>query len=421
MEGYFTPSRRLQDRYGVTRAGYTEVELAIPIEELMSQPWDYSAFRAFATTGVMRKILWIAEDTFISFEGPNAGFTWRSLNDHGRVCLIQRATCTVTSGERHTLVLVHIANSASLVAGAACSVFWRVVTTSNCVKLKLANTQREFGLCSGPALSQLLDASPLLRLLELEDFAFKENDCLVLATLNRTGLKVTFHECSFDTERAEESFVEWLRNSQVVTELEHCRMDDGIISALSGNSSIKSLTISGDDAIIRSLAGALSGNQGIENLQVDMTEEASCLLLRSLWAHPRIQSVLLFTDELSAASKANMMNALLQLAQCNTVVRTIQLVPDHAMDDALFQNSILPRLEMNRNCFQEQRQALTRAMPFVASFSDEHCTSSVTIPISCFDFSRRMSQLLFDRTRKVLLFRLSRSERHGFDAAPAST
>jgi hypothetical protein len=55
------------------------------------------------------------------------------------------------------------------------------------------------------------------------------------------------------------------------------------------------------------------------------------------------------------------MNALLQLVQCNTLVRTIKLLLVHAMDEEFFQNSILPRLEMNRNCFEEQRQALMRA------------------------------------------------------------
>jgi hypothetical protein len=53
------------------------------------------------------------------------------------------------------------------------------------------------------------------------------------------------------------------------------------------------------------------------------------------------------------------MNAVLQLAQCYTMVHTIDL-SDHVKDEEFFQNSILPRLEMNRNCFRDQRQALTR-------------------------------------------------------------
>jgi hypothetical protein len=59
-----------------------------------------------------------------------------------------------------------------------------------------------------------------------------------------------------------------------------------------------------------------------------------------------------------------MNNAVLRLAQCNTVVHTIDL-PDHVKDEALFQNFIEPRLEMNRNCFEDQRQALKRADPSI--------------------------------------------------------
>jgi hypothetical protein len=58
------------------------------------------------------------------------------------------------------------------------------------------------------------------------------------------------------------------------------------------------------------------------------------------------------------------MNAVLQLAQCNTVVHTIDL-SDSEKDGAFFQHSIVPRLEMNRNCFEDQRRALTRADPSI--------------------------------------------------------
>jgi hypothetical protein len=110
------------------------------------------------------------------------------------------------------------------------------------------------------------------------------------------------------------------------------------------------------------LAEALQGNLGIEILSLTANYgEKSCLILRSLWAHPRIQSV-----SLSGAVGLNtvMMNAVLQLVQCNTVVHTIEL-PDHAKDEEFFQNSIVPRLEMNRNYFGDQRRALKRADPSI--------------------------------------------------------
>jgi hypothetical protein len=82
--------------------------------------------------------------------------------------------------------------------------------------------------------------------------------------------------------------------------------------------------------LIRSLAGALPGSQGIEDLRVtlliDESDEMWSLFLRSLWAHPRIQFVgLYFRHRLSVSSKTSMNNAVLRLAQCNTVVHTMNL------------------------------------------------------------------------------------------------
>jgi hypothetical protein len=97
-----------------------------------------------------------------------------------------------------------------------------------------------------------------------------------------------------------------------------------------------------------------------------MSDETWSVLLRSLWAHPRIQSVSLsFYLRLSAVSKTSMMNAVLRLAQCNTLVHTIEILPDGANDEEFFQNSIVPRLEMNRSCFEDQRQTLKRADPSI--------------------------------------------------------
>jgi hypothetical protein len=115
------------------------------------------------------------------------------------------------------------------------------------------------------------------------------------------------------------------------------------------------------DHHIRALALALPGNQGIEKLSVSLRDETWSLLLRSVWAHPRVQSLsLVFHHRPSAASKASIMNVVMRLAQRNTLVHTID-IPDYAKDKEFFQNSIVPRLEMNRNCFEDQRQALTRA------------------------------------------------------------
>jgi hypothetical protein len=59
-----------------------------------------------------------------------------------------------------------------------------------------------------------------------------------------------------------------------------------------------------------------------------------------------------------------MMNAVLRLAQCNTLIHAIDL-PEHAKNEEFFQNTIVPRLEMNRSCFEDQRQNLTRTDPAI--------------------------------------------------------
>jgi hypothetical protein len=64
--------------------------------------------------------------------------------------------------------------------------------------------------------------------------------------------------------------------------------------------------------------------------------------------------------QFSAGSKAARMNAIVQMLQINTVVHTIEL-PDAFSDEEVYQNSILPRLEMNRSLFEVQRQAVKRA------------------------------------------------------------
>jgi hypothetical protein len=270
------------------------------------------------------------------------------------------------------LVLADIQDSESV---SECGVFWHVVATSNCAKVELEHLPESSTICFGPAFLQLLEASSGLELLEFHGFTFKEAHCRALATLKRTGLEVTFRRCSFHPQGAESNFIEWLRRSQVVTKLEFCRMKDSVISALIGNSSVKRLSLiyERDGENTRSLARALPGNQGIECLHVKAnSDEMFSLLLRSLWTHPRIQSVEIecySAYRLSAGLKTTMMNAILRMVQCNTVVRIIDFInlndAEASEDKQFFQNFVLPRLEMNRTFFEDQRQTLTRADPSI--------------------------------------------------------
>jgi hypothetical protein len=108
---------------------------------------------------------------------------------------------------------------------------------------------------------------------------------------------------------------------------------------------------------------------GIENLTIldsGMSDETFILLFRSLSTHPRINSlsVAYTLRRLTQESKTTVMNAILQMLRHNTVVRTINL-PKAFDDEAVYQNTMLPRLDMNRSFFEVQRQAVRRADPSI--------------------------------------------------------
>jgi hypothetical protein len=237
------------------------------------------------------------------------------------------------------------------------------------------------GLPSGPLLSQLLRESPSLQVLHFRVFDFMEEHCRALVTLQRTDLEVKFMYCAFEPQNAEDSFIEWLRSNQVVTELECCQMGSHILSALSGNNSVKKLTIYnnsskfGEDEM-HSLIQALPGNLGIEHLCLrclsyfEFSDETWILFFRSLSTHPRIKLFSAYgawirnhrslSTALSTASKTTVLNAIIQMLHLNTVIQRIDL-PRGLSHEEVYRNSILPRLEMNRSFFEVQRQAVKRA------------------------------------------------------------
>jgi hypothetical protein len=154
-------------------------------------------------------------------------------------------------------------------------------------------------------------------------------------------------------------------------------MGTRILSALSGNSSVKKLSFTMIDQCseerIHALSQALATNQGIEYLvlsEFEMSDETCRLLFRSLSTHPRIKYLSIWNANIpsitcSAEVKSTMLNAILQMLHLITVLLTIKL-PDGFDYEEVYRNSIFPRLKMNRSCFEVQRQAVKRAdLPFV--------------------------------------------------------
>jgi hypothetical protein len=389
MEQFFTPIRRLELERQVVgendiadgRLEYAEVQLrsTITVVDFLVYRWDWEDLCAFVGDGdeSLPKIIWITENAYLEL-GDVCGY---HVDDDYASRL--HARFTATSGREQQLTLFLKCGEAP-VSSEECSVFWRAITTSNCVKLNLQSDEDH--LPSGPVLSQFLQR-PSLQVLEFCGAHFKEEHCYALATVQRTDLELTLTGCTLEPRDAQKTFIEWFQHNQIVTKLDKCDMESSFLSALiNGNSSVKSLCLAREtcefgeeegmcflrefgEEDMRSLAQVLPGNLGIEDLSFIYREETcSLLLFTSISMHPRIKCLSIMLNSrfvsFSAESKATAMKAILQMLYLNTVLQTINL-PDRFTDEAVYQHSILPRLEMNRSCFEVQRQAVKRADPSI--------------------------------------------------------
>jgi hypothetical protein len=360
MEQFFAPSRRYQDQTDYDWLYnddddeslpfvYTEVELTMSLLKFLCNfTWDWEVLRDYCLSGGgTSKMLWItAHSFFVVVVGEN-GLYFDDANAW-EICEYSHAVIQDASGQEHTLILAHHQDYPGPSSAEACF-FWNVLATTESVKLSISNDSNRLELPSDYLL-QFLQGSPLLQLLEFKYFRFKEEHCRALiATLQETDLKVKFKSCEFEPQGAEDVFIEWFRNNQVVTELDCCHMDNSILHALSGNHSLKKLMIKklynrsielGGEEAMHSLLESLSGNIGIEHLGIFYLEETS--------------------DD----TKSTLMDAIIQMLYLNTVVHTFEL-PDAFNDEEVYQNSILPRLEMNRSLFEVQREAVKRADPAI--------------------------------------------------------
>jgi hypothetical protein len=374
MEHLFTPTRRYQDLFEQDRDDddgpfeYTEVELAVSVEDFLIYHWDWADLLAFVTGGIMRKILWITRSTFLVVEDARNLF---DFNEDTLNCYVD-AEIQATSGQEQTLTLANVSHLDIPVSTGEVGVFWRAIMTSNSVKLNVRSNDL-LGLPSGPILSQFLRESPSLQVLEFREFDFMEEHCRALATLERTDIEVKLNGCMLEPQAAQNMFIEWYRHNEVITDINCCKMGSRIISALSGNNSVKRLLFNNlsNEEEIRSLAQALPGNTGIEHLSLSrfkMSDETWSLLFRSMSRHPRVDVLSIghfsCVTALSAQAKITRMNPIIKMLQHNTVVRTIALADEYNIEE-LYDNSILPRLEMNRSYFEVQRQAVKRADPYI--------------------------------------------------------
>jgi hypothetical protein len=326
MEHFCTPTRRYQDLLEQGDAFLhqfecTEVQFIVTVENFLVYRWEWKDLEAFLTGGATPKMLWLSENTFLVVE-ESGDMQWFEGQSYMAANIQATTAVYPLSPEEQALILVQIYKPDHIAAEVG--VFWRAMASSNSVQLMIKDElgMSDFGgLPSGPLLSQFLRESPLLQVLDFDEFVFNDEHCRALATLQRTDLAVTLKECTLVPQDG--TFIDWLRHNQSLTEINCCRMESNVLSALSGNTFLKSLTHRNGNPFVsddcgeemRALLQALPGNMGIENLSLVgvMSDKTWGLLFRSLSTHPRISDVSIHdnNDDLSAASKSTRMNAIL--------------------------------------------------------------------------------------------------------------
>jgi hypothetical protein len=364
MEQFFPPTRRLRNEWEATHEEpfeYAEVQLAVPAEQLQICPLnspDFCAYATGASDGGTHKIVWITEHTLIVVVDPVHNRRHDNiLSTCGyRPYLVARLTPAL-SGEQQLLSVWKRQGSD---VTAAHSFFWRMVATSNSAELTVAAwsdgddwDDDGSGLTAGPVLAQFLGGTPRLQTIYFGNLTFEEQHCRALSSVVRTDLEINLTNC-----RIESIY---------------------LLDILGENSCIKKLAFDpfkdgSDEEHIVSLAQVLPSNNSILKLQLfnfEVSDETWDLLFHSMSTHPRLEVVRIgnTTDRpsnLSDESKTSRMRAIVRMLQRNTVVHTIDL-PDNVRDDKIFQNSIQPRLEMNRSRFELQRGAIAQADPSIRS------------------------------------------------------
>jgi hypothetical protein len=372
VDPLFSRTRRIQaiweEVHDVDPFLYVEEMLVVPVEVFLDIHWSWDDLWIFISANVRRKFLWLTDDTFIAVGDVSHIFDRDTPYD---ILLI--ASSTTTSGQVQTLTLIQEMDAN--VSAEAFLIFWKAIETNNNAKIKIQGDENcpSSQLLPGPLLSQLLQGRPLRQGLDFCEFNFMEEHCRALATLERADLKVTLCKCALVPQNAQDMFVEWFRHNQVVTELNNCSMETRFISALSENNCLRKLSLVGSVRFgwerLIALTQALLTNQGIEDLDINfhMTLEECKLLFRSLSTHPQIKFLSLWNNffwNYTHAAKLTIMHEILQMLRLNTVVQAIEL-PGIFNDEAMYQNFILPKLEINRSCFEVQRQAVKRADPSI--------------------------------------------------------
>ena len=219
---------------------------------------------------------------------------------------------------------------------------------------------------SGPALEAFLtNANDNLEGLELEGFDFSKSHFLAMANAPASlNLHLLFEECKIG-DSAAEAFLQCLQSNRGPTSLVKCEIETAVmVSALCGSKRLKQLQpLPIGDQDFR-LLEALPENIGLELLDLngmDISDDDWCALCAALATHPTLETLehecADKAIEMSNESMARRMNAVAGMLRSNTILRDFTPL-EEMHDEQIYEDLVVPRLEMNRTFFEVQCQAV---------------------------------------------------------------
>jgi hypothetical protein len=244
-----------------------------------------------------------------------------------------------------------------------CNVILRLVAASVVHSVILQKWKRSGGdvTINAPALENLMEQCPSLKVLTLRRLEMNENHCRVLGAYSRPDLEIKLKDCKL-TSASTSVLVEVLGHNQGPTALDRCDIDNSILAdGLRGNSRLKRLStapssdLDNDNRQVLAIANGVRENKGLVELDfyyaLSMSDETWGAICDSLKTHPTLEVLnmpaTLNTAMTGPAAITSRIQALLDLMKLNLSIHTMRLC-DQDSKHELFRESVTPYLETNQ-------------------------------------------------------------------------
>jgi hypothetical protein len=227
------------------------------------------------------------------------------------------------------------------------------------------------------SLTFLMQNCQSLKILKMEQMAFKAEHCLALGDFSRPGLEIVLIRCTPAT-AGTNALAEVLGRNQGPTGLDSCTFDYSILAeGMRGNSRLKSLSLSLSinpeirNREVLAIASALRENKGLIELMLQyngdkVSDEMWGAICDSLGTHPTLEVLQLWGSAqykgapLPPELLKSRIQTLLDMMKVNLSIHTIHLYSYFSRHE-LFRGSVIPYLKTNR--LRPRLRAIQRSRP----------------------------------------------------------